>query len=819
MKLRSLASALVCAHLLTACGGSEEADATQAAAAGTSLSGVASKGPLKKAVVTAYAIDASGVVSGTPLSSKVTDETGAYTLDLGPYAGTVQLVVSATADTKTADEATGLDVALPLEFKLHANTVVIPVVGGISKIQAASITPFTELAHNIAKDSGGATTINIGKANSMLFDLLGFDPVSTKPLDSTVSPAANATDAEKRYALFNAAVSKLASSPPTTADSVTRKCFTDAADNVGKKIQCATQQISTSVTVIPASGSNAPPPPAFNPKLAGFTAALVAAAADPKINKTGTVITAEDATVKDIKKTEDKAVEPQPIVGVTPAPSPSPPPTAVLTPSQQADVATAKAFVTRLRSNAAALKNGPLETGITDGVKAFGDSLQNEAAAVTRQTTDVVRLTDMALRLWVDYTTGAVTNPNSTAVNSFYGGCTVYEGSFPTEIGSANGAPYTASAVAASSSSGASWVGCSANLGDLKTDVTQYRQSVFFNMRQGQTRSAGLTSTLAAVPYIAVARKRYIEGSNTLQQNLTPTLRGVVGFVQTDGSLSGISMVGDLPPSLRADGGLLAARYAVNVNGQVSELASGAVQAAFSSGRLSVWPVGASAASLTLDLSAQGGSAVVIAADSSNAAQVAATRISLAASISTAQGELKGSLLADGFTTGPVGELVLGRLKFTGSLGAAAVAGAVGGSVGESTAPWLNGLLEITNTNINTNMNNKVRVLSFAGGMNLPQRPAATLNVSITETPATTSAPASYSLSGRYMQSTTTMQLSGTQNASGTTATFADASGVSVSVNSGATVANITVSGRQTAVIDKPKKRITYIDGSFESWI
>jgi hypothetical protein len=309
------------------------------------------------------------------------------------------------------------------------------------------------------------------------------------------------------------------------------------------------------------------------------------------------------------------------------------------------------------------------------------------------------------------------------------------------------------------------------------------------------------------VPYIAVTRKRYADGVTLYQKNLSATLSGVAGFVQINGSLTGISMVGDLPPSVRTDGSLLAARYTVNVNGLVSELPSGAFKAAFTSGRFGVVPVDGAAESLTLDLSPQGSSAVVIAADSGNAAQVADTIISVAASISTANGELKGSLLADRFATSSSGGLVLGRLKFTGSMGVAPVVGAVAGPV----APWLNGLLEITNGN--------VHVLGFEGSMNLPQRPTATLNVSITETPATATAPASYGLSGRYVQSAATVQISGTQNSGGTSATFADASGVSVSVTSGATTANITVSGRQTAVINKVTKRIEYIDGSFESLV
>ena len=848
MKLRLLTSALVSAHLLTACGGNKPAD-DQQTAAGTTISGVASKGPLKKALVTAYAVDVAGVVSSNVLASQITDDSGAYTLDLAGYSGAVQLLLSTTADTKTADETTGLDVALPMDFKLRANTVVNPRTDGSSKVQEASITPFTELAHNIAKDSGGLSPANIASANALVFGLIGVDPVATKPIDSTKAPPTDATDAQKRYALFNAAVSKLASSAPSTLDASTLSCFSAAGDNIGKKIQCATQQISTSVTVSSSSSaggggvSSPSAAPAFNAKMAGLTAALVSAAADPKINKTGTVITADDAAVKEIKKTEVIAAEVKPTatnppVGVSPsapAPAPAPSPSAPPAPAptdpaptpapapapslsaEQIDVATAKAFVSRLRSNAAALKSGPLETGITDGVKAFGDSLQNEAAAVTRQTTSLARLSKIAAELWSDYKGGFVSDPNSVAIAGFSGGCTVYEGAFPTQFGGPDGVAYASNPVAVSAPGDARWVGCSINQGSTQNGGTQYRQSILFNMAAGTAvappSNSATTEITNAVPYIAVSRKRYSDRGELVQKNLTPTLSGVAGFVQINGGLKGISMVGDLPPSMRADGSLLAARYTVNVNGLISQLPSGAFQAAFSSGRFSVIPVGGNAASLTLDLSPQGSSRVVLAADNSNAAQVADTVISIAASIATAKGELKGSVLADRFTVASAGELVLGHVKFTGSLGVAPVLAA--GAVNAAVTPWLNGLLEITNKTV---LNN-VRVIGFEGSMNLPQRPAATLSVSISETLSALNVPVSFSLSGRYVQSAATVQISGMQNSSGTSVTFADASGVSVSARSGALSANILVSGRQTAVINTQTKRIEYIDGSFESLI
>lgn len=467
--------------------------------------------------------------------------------------------------------------------------------------------------------------------------------------------------------------------------------------------------------------------------------------------------------------------------------------------------------MSRLRSNAAALKNGPLETGITDGVKAFGDSLQNEAAAVTRQTAAMARLSDMAIQLWSDYKGSRTLDANSAAIPGFTGGCTVYEGNFPTQFGGADGAPYVSSSVVATSATAAMWVGCSFNQGSTQNGATQYRQSILFNMAAGTATASAAndvtTDTTSEVPYIAVSRKRYAEGATLYQKNLTPTLSGVAGFVQKGGYLTGVSMVGDLPPSLRTDGSLMAARYTVNVNGLVSELPSGAFKAAFTSGRFGVVPVGGTAESLTLDLSPQGSSVVVIAADSGNEAQVADTIINVAASISTAQGELKGSLLADRFTTSAASGLVLGRVKFIGSMGVKPIIGTAVGTI----TPWLSGMLEITN--------GSVRVVGFEGSMSLPQRPTAVLNVSISETPATATTAVNYSLSGRYVQSGATVQLSGTQNSSGTSATFADASGVSLSVSSGVTSAVITVGGRQTAVVNKVTKRIEYVDGTFESLV
>ena len=181
------------------------------------------------------------------------------------------------------------------------------------------------------------------------------------------------------------------------------------------------------------------------------------------------------------------------------------------TTTSAADVAAAKLFFKGLRSNAAALKADPVSTGIVDGVKAFGDSLRGEAAALTVNTVQVVRLSDIALSLWTNYTTGLTTDANSPALSGFPGGCTVFQGAFPTQFGGAIGASgerYSGTSTPATAASNAKWVGCSVNSGPLPTDGTlRYRQTMVFNM--------SADSTLAVIPYLAVTRAQFIDAGVT----------------------------------------------------------------------------------------------------------------------------------------------------------------------------------------------------------------------------------------------------------------------------------------------------------------
>ncbi len=163
---------------------------------------------------------------------------------------------------------------------------------------------------------------------------------------------------------------------------------------------------------------------------------------------------------------------------------------------------------------------------------------------------------------------------------------------------------------------------------------------------------------------------------------------------------------------------------------------------------------------------------------------------------------MSGTLLVENLLATGAGDLVQGHVKFTGDIAAAPVVNGTAGTL----ANFLSGSLEANW--------GATPVVGFAGSLTLPNRPAATLTVSVTETSTTTGA---LSLEGRYEQAGTVVTITGAKTTTGSSATFASSSGVSTTVTSTANTAAVTVGGRAAATIDKRENRITYSDGTFES--
>jgi hypothetical protein len=195
-------SALVIACLLAGCG-----DSGSSAADANITSGVASKGPLNGSTVCAYAITA-GALQGAQIGNCTsTDAVGNYSVNLGSYTGPV--IFKAEGGTYT-DEATGKVVPLGLALHSIANAT-----GGQMSV---AITALTELAYqNASALSGGLSAANIQSATTSVQNNFGIpDIVNTQPVDALNLPA-NATLAQKNYALALAGLSQYLSTQPDTS--------------------------------------------------------------------------------------------------------------------------------------------------------------------------------------------------------------------------------------------------------------------------------------------------------------------------------------------------------------------------------------------------------------------------------------------------------------------------------------------------------------------------------------------------------------------------------------------------------------------------
>lgn len=179
MKLKSISvpAAVLILSALTACGGGGGGGGDST----STLSGFAAKGTLKFATVSAYAVGADGVVSSKPaVAATETDDKGLY--EITGLAPDKQYVVKVTPNSKTVhvDELKG-------EQKLSDAFVLSAVATPSGGANTVSITPFSHQVVVAAQNAGGLTADNVAKAQAVVAELIGFDPVSVaKNDDSTV---------------------------------------------------------------------------------------------------------------------------------------------------------------------------------------------------------------------------------------------------------------------------------------------------------------------------------------------------------------------------------------------------------------------------------------------------------------------------------------------------------------------------------------------------------------------------------------------------------------------------------------------------------
>ena len=210
--------------ILAACGGGGSAPVTQG-----SISGVVTKGPVRTAQVSAYAI--SGGVKGAQIGTATTDVTGAFTMNIGAYAGAVMLQTSGGSYT---DEATGSPMSMAPGDVM---TAVMPAVVANASTNGIQVTPVTAMAQVWAQGlPGGMTDANIAAANAALGQYFSVsDILRTAPMNPLVAGSGTGASQDARnYGITLAAMSRYAATTigMMNSSALVKAYMRDAPDGV-----------------------------------------------------------------------------------------------------------------------------------------------------------------------------------------------------------------------------------------------------------------------------------------------------------------------------------------------------------------------------------------------------------------------------------------------------------------------------------------------------------------------------------------------------------------------------------------------------------
>ncbi|WP_375184004.1 hypothetical protein [Aquabacterium sp.] len=233
--------------VLAACGGGGGGSSSTSGGGGgggsASVSGVASKGLLLNALVTAYAVNSDGS-RGSVLATTSTSATdGSYTLSGLPAGALVLLEVTPKATgTKMIDETTNaeVDVLANSGFKLRAATSLES-----SGTTSAQITPFTDMAVKLAENNGGLKADVVTAANGSVSAFVGVSILADKPTFAVVDGNVVATNAA---GVKLAAVSRMADAGAVDG------CTGMVSGTTVDKVKCVVDYLAAQGTTAAAAG-------------------------------------------------------------------------------------------------------------------------------------------------------------------------------------------------------------------------------------------------------------------------------------------------------------------------------------------------------------------------------------------------------------------------------------------------------------------------------------------------------------------------------------------------------------------------------------
>ena len=217
--------ACVATTLLVGCGGGGGGGSSTSTPSG--ISGVAAKGIIQGATVTAYQLTSAG--QGAELGSTTTGTRGDYSLDFtSSYAGPVLIKVThndgATAVCDFPDGCPG-NVAFGATYDLESDFE-MSAAAASSSVESleANITPLTTVAADLALNSNDPT--DVASANSKVADLFGLtgDPTQAPVVDITVNGAMDDLNAtQMQFLMIGIAIAEAAISGDATTISAAIK--------------------------------------------------------------------------------------------------------------------------------------------------------------------------------------------------------------------------------------------------------------------------------------------------------------------------------------------------------------------------------------------------------------------------------------------------------------------------------------------------------------------------------------------------------------------------------------------------------------------
>lgn len=227
--------------MLSGCGSGGGSDKNSSGSngnpAGTSyIYGIASKGPIRQGFVVVYPLSPAGS-SGIALGTTFTGDDGSYIVGTGTYNGNVLVEVKSGGTSQYTDEATNKVVKY--------DTILRAAVTRVNGSATVMVTPYTEIAVQMAMNDGGLTEANIDKANALTGTIAGgIDIINTRPANVLSADDISSSHSDEiTYGLALASISEMvhddAGSVPAAVSNISNDLDDGRLDTQGEKLSSA----------------------------------------------------------------------------------------------------------------------------------------------------------------------------------------------------------------------------------------------------------------------------------------------------------------------------------------------------------------------------------------------------------------------------------------------------------------------------------------------------------------------------------------------------------------------------------------------------